>query len=1026
VHPDWYTTHNLTMSEANASKVRAARLIGALGFYVSVGLLGREICPLPDGGGPLVCLAAGAGVALVALAGPTMSFVVFAGSVAIATLTGRTDVGGVAVLATCNALGALGGGTLLARARFDRIADIPVLLAAATVMAACRWLGVTGLGTSISTVLSGAGWRPVLSSGLGVLAGAPAMLAWARHRWARPSAARAIEISVLFVYIVAISVLVFASSASGRAHDAGLVLLPLPLLVWAAMRFDPRMASSGLLAMMLVAAHGAVRGLGPFASNAAGVDAILPATFFAIVAISILALAATASERHDKAYALWRTNKVLREIGRFAQSPYDLGQRDEHDLLAGIGRAAGVCRVYVFEVVSRTGAEIHARWRGQWVAPGARSWSDVDIERAADAAQADAALSAESLAVVAAGLGPWVAAVDQGEAVALHLEDEVEPVRSLLARVGTRSTLCVRVPVEGRTWGVIGLDVCRNRHDWSSAEVEALRIAAGVFGCAIGRARAVSALERSERRYRALTERSADLVAILDADLRVTYVSPQIEAMVGTQAAGFVGSKALDFVDAADQAELTRALEVVRARPGQPVSIAPTRVKHADPRRVVYCEGTVANLLDDTGIRGLVCNFRDVTARIEAEARERALEAEVRHARQLEQMSVIAGGLAHDFNNHLSRVLGYAELALQRLSPADVAAEPVRKIAGAARDAEKLGRQLVACSGRGPIAAEPVDVCRDVLPAATRAIAAEVGPLVELAVEMGPVRSSVLGDAAQLREMVEHLLRHAAESLDGGQGRIDVSAVVQELAPADVERLGLALVLRPGAHLTLVIADSGKGIDTPARERFFEPVFAPDFSGHGLAMAACLGIVRGHRGAIQVESRLGVGTTRTVLLPAMPMPSPSPKVVDRGPAPPVAAETGSVPGRGTVLVVDDDPLIRDLGREILELAGFDVVLAADGVEALEVHASLEGRIACVVLDLTMPRLSGERTLVRLRERDPELPVLLASGYTDVALDERFARDPRLSFVAKPFTIDELQRAVQELLRGNAVVAATSP
>lgn len=1020
------------MSEANASKVRAARLIGALGFYVAVGLLGREVCPLPDGGGPLVCLAAGAGVALVALGGPTMSFVVFAGSVAVATLSRRTDVGAVAVLATCNALGALGGGTMLARVRFDRIADIPVLLAASTAMAACRWLGVTGFGTSISTVLPGAGWRPVLSAGLGVLAAAPAMLAWARHRWVRPSAPRTIEIAVLFIYIVAISVLVFASSASGRAHDAGLVLLPLPLLVWAAMRFDPRMASSGLLAMMLVAAHGAVRGLGPFASNAAGVDAILPATFFAIVAISILALAATASERHDKAYALWRTNKVLREIARFAQSRYDLGRRDENDLLAGIGRAAGVCRVYVFEVVARTGAEIHARWRGRWVAPGVRSWSDGAVERTADAAHvdieraADAALP-ETLAVVGAGLGPWVLAVDQGEAVALHLEDEVEPVRSLLARVGTRSTLCVRVPVEGRTWGVIGLDVCRNRHEWSSAEVEALRIAAGVLGCAIGRASAVSALERSERRYRALTERSADLVAILDADLRVTYVSPQIEAMVGTRAAGFLGSKALDFVDVADQAALTRALEVVRARPGQPVSIAPTRVKHADPRRVVYCEGTVANLLDDAEIRGLVCNFREVTARIEAEARERVLEAEVRHARQLEQMSVIAGGLAHDFNNHLSRVLGYAELALQRLTPADLAAEPVRKIAGAARDAEKLGRQLVACSGRGPIAAEPVDVCRDVLPAAARAIAAEVGPLVELAIEVGSMLPSVLGDAAQLREMVEHLLRHAAESLDGGQGRIDVSAVVRELATADVERLGLALVLRPGTYLSLVIADSGKGIDTPARERFFEPVFAPDFSGHGLAMAACLGIVRGHRGAIQVESRLGLGTTRTVLLPAVPMPSPSSLLVDRGPAPAVAAaraETGSVPRGGTVLIVDDDPLIRDLGREILELAGFEVVLAADGVEALEVHAAMEGRVVCVVLDLTMPRLSGERTLVRLRERDPELAVLLASGYTDVALDDRFARDSRLSFVAKPFTIDELQRAVQELLRGNAVVAGS--
>ena len=395
---------------------------------------------------------------------------------------------------------------------------------------------------------------------------------------------------------------------------------------------------------------------------------------------------------------------------------------------------------------------------------------------------------------------------------------------------------------------------------------------------------------------------------------------------------------------------------------------------------------------------------RDITERRRAEARERELEREVQQAQKLESLGVLAGGVAHDFNNLLVAILGNAELALDELPAGARARESLQQIQLAARRAADLTQQMLAYSGRGRFVVERVDL-NQVVGEMTRLLGSSISRSISLDVSLARELPRVEGDPTQLGQVVMNLVLNAAEAIGEATGRIQVTTEQRTLTR---EQLAAALAepgLPEGAYVSLRVADDGAGMDAAVRGRIFEPFFTTKFAGRGLGLAATLGIVRAHRGAMRVESRPGAGSTFEVWLP----------VADGAPDADAAPATRAKEPKarsGLVLVADDEEMVRNLARRILESAGYEVLVACDGREAVARFAERAKEIACVLLDATMPGLGGVealREIVRLR---PDARVLLTSGWGEAEVARRFSSEGLAGFVRKPYARGELLAAVE--------------
>lgn len=374
---------------------------------------------------------------------------------------------------------------------------------------------------------------------------------------------------------------------------------------------------------------------------------------------------------------------------------------------------------------------------------------------------------------------------------------------------------------------------------------------------------------------------------------------------------------------------------------------------------------------------------------------------------KLESLSVLAGGIAHDFNNLLSIVLGHTELALLELPADDPLYASMEQIRLAGRRAAELTVQMLAYSGRGRLIGSPLDLATLVgeMAALLRALVPK-----EVLVEysLGTGLPLVEADAAQLRQVVINLVLNAAEAMGGRVGQITVWLGQRQIEQADFRGYYLSPALPSGRYVVLEVTDTGDGMAEATQARIFEPFFTTKAMGRGLGLSAVLGTVRAHQGAIQVASFLGQGTIVTLLLPAVAFPD---ALVSAAQLPEPQLQLGAdVP---TVLVIDDEAGIRQLATRMLERIGYRVVSAASGQEGLDQLAA-QPAIGCVLLDLTMPGLSGEETLQRLRVERPHLPVIVVSGYGAQEVRERLSETPVRAVLQKPFSLAELRQAMRGL------------
>jgi len=401
---------------------------------------------------------------------------------------------------------------------------------------------------------------------------------------------------------------------------------------------------------------------------------------------------------------------------------------------------------------------------------------------------------------------------------------------------------------------------------------------------------------------------------------------------------------------------------------------------------------------------------RDITERKRFEQERLQLEAQIQHLQKLESLGVLAGGVAHDFNNLLVGILGNASLLVSDLPATSPMRDALQQIESAAMCAADLTKQLLAYSGKGKFVLERV-VLSELVAGMGSLLASVVGSNVVLKMNVQESLPPVVADPSELRQVVMNLVTNASEAIGDQLGRVVVST---ELVHADRALLASTYLddgLPEGAYVSLVVEDTGTGMDKAVCDRIFEPFYSTKFPGRGLGLPAVLGIVRSHRGAAKVESQPGHATKVRVLLPVANLAGES-DTQEMAVRPGASAE---------VLIVDDDATVRAVAKQILERSGYTVFTASDGQQAVQLFRERARPPAVVLLDLMMPNMSGAETFRQLRAISPGVGIIMSSGFAESDASLRTLLQDRSLFLQKPYRPAELVARVRSILEGAGCV-----
>lgn len=411
------------------------------------------------------------------------------------------------------------------------------------------------------------------------------------------------------------------------------------------------------------------------------------------------------------------------------------------------------------------------------------------------------------------------------------------------------------------------------------------------------------------------------------------------------------------------------------------------------------CLLTISPIAAAAEITGFIAVGSDITAR-------KQMEQGLLETQKLESLGVLAGGIAHDFNNLLAIILGHTNLALLELPPGGAVRQMIAPIEHAARRGIELTRQMLAYAGKGRLVVEPLDL-NELLRDTMILLEASVGKSVRLHYQLAPHLPLLVADASQIRQVLMNLVINASEAIGDAEGFVTMTTALQTIDAEDLSGFRFGNHLPPGDYVALEVTDTGCGMDEAMLARIFDPFFTTKVTGRGLGLAVVQGIVRRHHGALRVASAPERGATFTLLLPgAGPASSVAPGVAD-----PAVEWRGS----GSILIVDDEAGVQVLLTRMLERMGFQALTSSDGATGVELLRAHADQIVCVLLDLTMPQMSGEKTLQLMRQIKPALPVVIMSGYNPDEAARRFDDTAAIVVMPKPFTMDLLKRTLRQAL-----------
>ena len=521
----------------------------------------------------------------------------------------------------------------------------------------------------------------------------------------------------------------------------------------------------------------------------------------------------------------------------------------------------------------------------------------------------------------------------------------------------------------------------------------------------VARKKAEAALRESEARYRILVETSPESVVVHREGV-VTFANPAAIRMFGAkEEADLIGKVMLDLISPEfHETALARRKTIAEKGIGGP--LAEMRYRRIDG--TLFEVETQSAPIVYNGAAAIQITAHDISGLKRAAAERQEFERKLQETQKLESLGVLAGGIAHDFNNILTGILGNASLASLDLPEGSPAMENLRAITEGSQRAADLCRQMLAYSGKGNFVVRRLSLNRLVRDTA-HLLKISISKGVELRFRLNPSLPAFEADATQIRQVIMNLVINASEAIGEKGGVIHLSTGMTSIRQEHRSKGSVfeSQDATDGECIYLEVSDNGCGMSPETRARIFDPFFTTKFAGRGLGLAAVLGIVRGHKGSLKIDSEPGKGTTFRILFPCVEGDAESDARA--------VGNTVSWRGQGCILVVDDEEAVRNTAALMLGKLGFEVVKMNDGRRAVEAFRAEPGRFAMVLMDLTMPLMSGEQAFAELRSIRPNLGILLMSGYNEQEAISRFEGPGRAHFIQKPFEFEQLSKAVQGML-----------
>jgi two-component system cell cycle sensor histidine kinase/response regulator CckA len=591
-----------------------------------------------------------------------------------------------------------------------------------------------------------------------------------------------------------------------------------------------------------------------------------------------------------------------------------------------------------------------------------------------------------------------------GEPVYGRYPEMMPSMDGIHEREGLRGIAVIPVKYEGRV--IAAANIASHTHDEIPEHARnALEAIAAGIGGELARLRVEDALRESDTQYRLLAENVSDVMWTIDMDLRsVLYVSPSIKNLTGFTP-GEVKQMSLPEMLAPGDPEKAMAvfeqeMDKVKSGAFEPVTVE-LYMKCRDGATVIT-ESTVSIVYDSSGTPMYILGVtRDISER-------KHLEDQLRQSAKMLAIGELAGGVAHEFNNMLTGILGYANMLRLTAEPGTTVHESARTIERAAERAADLTRKLLGFARRGRQRREAVnlhDTVREVVTLLRQTISENI----HVSCELNSDDLLVTGDPGQIEQVLLNLALNSRDAMPSG-GQLTISTGTVEVDASKVPEPDV----KPGRYALLTVTDTGSGISRDNLQRIFEPFFTTKGHGRGTGMGLAMvyGTVRNHGGFTEVESRPGEATTFKVYFPMERCEA----LDEPGPEVDVAPHAGT----GRILVIDDEDLVRDVARSMLEACGYDVVAFSNGHDAVEYYRGHGEKIDLVLIDMVMPEMSGRECFLALREMDPGVRAVLSTGYGADGEAREIVQEGMVGLVLKPFSKSALAKTVRDALSAEAV------
>lgn len=614
----------------------------------------------------------------------------------------------------------------------------------------------------------------------------------------------------------------------------------------------------------------------------------------------------------------------------------------------------------------------------------------------------------------------FIQALNKGEPVFLNdsrqnVADMAPSSLSIIQGLKVDALICVPLIYKKKPLGLLFFDAKGVKKDHTTSDVNLLMGIASQIATGIVNSRSYSQLQESEHRYRLLAENVKDIIWIMDVEtLKMKYINPSIETVTGFSPEEFMDMSIDQYLtpDSFEQAASALAGAVDQAIIGEidPENFSMTMEleEYHKNGTIIPVEVTAGFLVDENGSPNAVLGIsRDLSDRKKAENERAEIESRLQQAKKMESLGTMAGSIAHNFNNLLMVVLGNLEIAIEDLPQSSTASRIIQRAINASQRAADLSSMMLTYVGQLKKESVPVDLSHTVKAVLKNMDESKMAHVV-LDLDLADPMPLVAADADQMRQMISGFITNAIESLGKEKGRVRISTGSMPCDRYYLASTYLKEEMPEGMYAYVEVADTGCGMNAETLGNVFDPFFSTKFTGRGLGMAAVMGIIRSHNGAVKVNSVQEEGSVFTALFPIQGCVHP------RDRADSLTIEAGS-DGK-TVLLVDDEEMIMDIGSQFLKRLGYTVLTAPGGREAVDIVGQVSGRIDCLLLDYTMPGMDGLETMIQVKKIRPDARIIISSGYTRQQIEDRFSRiGPPDDFIQKPFDMKVLKEKLEAVI-----------